>query len=393
MDKQILLSRRGDEIEVAVIEDNVLVERYIEADDAGSLIGNIFVGRVENVLDGMSTAFVNIGIGINAFLSFDDIAPGFRVKQGMELTAQVYKQPGGDKGPRLTMNVSIPGAMLVLTPMTPTVSISSKINSQAERTRLKELARQACPKGMGLIVRTSAAGAELDALMAEANELQETWRGIAQKAPYTKAPALLYESARLTERTVRDMLQPDVSRLWTTDESLYKQALQAATPDQAVRISFEQSPERLSTLFSLTTQISKIDNRQVWLNSGGYIIVDYTEAMTVIDVNSGKFVGKHSLEETVFRTNTEAAVEIARQLRLRDIGGIVIIDFIDMAEEEHRQQLLDTLAAELKKDRSKTNMLGMTKLGLVEMTRKKIQPRMGGARAICPTCKGTGRIR
>lgn len=390
-------------MQLCVIEDGALMEMLVDAEDSGSLLGNIYMGRVDHVLSGMDAAFVDIGAEHNGMLSLTDVsapnADGEKaqpkpraLRPGMEILVQVFKQPGGGKGPRLTQNYALPGRMAVLTPTMDQVSISKKIESAPERDRLKSLARSSCPEGMGLIVRTAADGADDAALRADVSALVDTWREIERVAPHRKAPSLLYQSPSLLHLALRDFMGANVSRLVIEGEDMMGEAQSLASADQLPRIISHHSDIPLFALHRVGAQLEKARHRQVWLPSGGGITIDPTEALTVIDVNSGKFVGSGSLEQTLFQTNCEAAVELCRQLRLRDIGGIVIVDFIDMAEEDHRCGLLNLLENELGKDRMKTNLLGMTKLGLVELTRKKDQSSMLGARATCKVCNGTGRV-
>lgn len=407
MQKRILLDQRSDQVRLAVLEDGELCELYIEKPERTSLIGNIYVGRVDNVLQGMQAAFVDIGLEKNGFLSLSDIAiPDAadvgeellhqkQLKPGNELMVQVLKQPGGDKGVRLTCHITLPGRLLVLLPTLHYIGISKKIEDEEERARLRAIAQQLCPEGMGLIIRTAADGASEHAIAEDIGELTAQWRSIAEPARYVKAPALLRANTDLIERSVRDMLIQDVDELLCDGQELYDRARKIALQISAAladKVRPHRSDTSLFSLFRVESQAEKALDRRVWLKSGGYLIFDYAEALTVIDVNSGKFVGKGSLSETIFKTNCEAAVEIIRQLRLRDIGGIVVIDFIDMDEPAQRDQMLNLLRAELKKDRTKTNLLGFTQLGLVEMTRKKLHESMLGARAVCPVCKGSGRV-
>lgn len=407
--QKILLYEQSEECaRLAVLEDGQLVELYEQREAGDSLIGNLYIGRALNVLPGMQAAFVDIGLDKNGFLSLDDLAvpdmgdalaalpskPRPTLRPGQELMVQVHKQPGGDKGPRLTCNITLPGRVLVLLPTLPYVGISRKIEREQERARLRDLAQRLCPEGMGLIIRTAADGADEQLIEREIRSLLEQWQEVSALARYRKAPSLLKARDDLLSRAVRDMLQPDVNALIVEGES-FARAIELAALNQGKlrsRIVRHDSDVPLFALYRVEAQAQKALDRKVWLGSGGYLIFDYTEAMTVIDVNTGKFTGKASLAQTIEQTNREAAVEIARQLRLRDIGGIVIVDFIDMDEEAQREGLLDCFVAELKKDRTKTNLLGMTRLGLVEMTRKKLGASMLGARAVCPKCHGSGRV-
>ncbi len=392
MDKQLLLTNITGPLQLAVLEDGALVELLADAADAGSLVGNLYVGRVENVLPGMDAAFVDIGLDQNALMPLADACDPAKIKPGASALVQVLKQPEQCKGPRLTQHITLPGRMAVLTPTLCHISVSKKIADGQERRRLQELAAKLCPDGMGLVIRTACEGAEEAALAQDIAELTSLWREIEKIAPYRKAPCLLRAATNLVTRALRDFLRPDVSELVVEGEALYSDALELATDDQKLRIRRHVSDIPLMSLYRVGAQFDKSLQRKVWLPGGGGLVFDYTEAMTVVDVNSGKFVGNKSLEETLLQTNLEAATELCRQLRLRDIGGIVVCDFIDMRDEEHRRKLLQTLQSELAKDRMKTTLHGMTKLGLVEITRKKDRSGMLGARAVCPTCKGTGRV-
>ena len=388
----MLLTRNEGELRLAVLEDGKLVELLCDTAEAGSLMGNIYAGRVDNVVEGMDAAFIDIGAKQNGMLSMADLNLPRKLKRGEAIIVQVFKQPGGDKGTRLTPNLTLPGRMAVLTPTSERISISKKIADSSERNRLKLVAQAHCPEGMGLVVRTAAEGTSEEMLAEDIGELVTRWREIEGVAPFRMPPALLYQAPNLLTLVLRDLFSAEVSEMVIEGKDLFDAAMAQASVDQAERMRLHGSDVPLWTLHRVASQVEKASLRQLWLPSGAGITVDYTEALTVIDVNSGKFTGKHSLEDTLFQINCEAAIEIPRQLRLRDIGGIVIIDFIDMAEEVHRQQLLALLADELKRDRMKTNLLGMTKLGLVELTRKKNQSSMLGARASCPVCKGTGRV-
>ncbi len=414
--KQLLLESRGGQTRLALIEDGTLAEMYVERTGQEKLVGNLYVGRVMNVLPGMQAAFVDIGLSKNGFLYAGDIqvdrgilGPDAEaldqelrgqsikklIKSGQEVLVQVVKEPGGDKGPRLSMNVTLPGRLAVLLPTVKYVGVSRRIESEDERERLRALAEAVKPEGMGLIVRTAAQGVCGEALKRDIEYLARLWASIKDKACFTAAPKLLHRDLSLTHRAVRDMLLPDVDVLAIDGQAAYEDALK-----NAAMLSPEMKDKVLRCegggLFDanrVNAQVEKALSRRVWLKSGGYLVFDYAEALTVIDVNTGKYVGKKTLSDTVFEINLEAAREIAHQLRLRDIGGIIVIDFIDMDEASHRAALLDLLAAELKRDRTKTNLVGFTGLGLVEMTRKKVhQPLYTALTEPCPECSGGGRV-
>ena len=392
MDKQLILTQSEGVVQLAVLEDGALVELLVDAHEAGSVMGNIYAGRVDNIIEGMDAAFIDIGREQNGMLALADLLEDTLIKRDASVLVQVFKQPSQGKGVRLTPNVTLPGRMLVLTPTSPRISLSKKILDSTERKRLLAIAQSHCPEGVGLVVRTAAEGASEAEFAQDLAALMTQWHEIERIAPFRKPPSLLYQTPDLTVRTMRDLFGQDVCEMVVEGDALFASTMQLASNPQRERMRKHVSEVSLWTLYRIQSQLEKAHMRQLWLKSGAGITVDHTEALTVIDVNSGKFTGKHSLEKTLFQINCEAAIEISRQLRLRDIGGIVIIDFIDMQSEAHRAQLLTLLGDELKKDRMKTNLLGMTRLGLVELTRKKSESSMLGARATCPTCKGTGRV-
>ncbi|MFS8640300.1 MAG: Rne/Rng family ribonuclease [Symbiobacteriaceae bacterium] len=420
MGKEILVTVESDEARVAVLEDDRLVEIYLERPSTQRIVGNIYKGRVENVLPGMQAAFVNIGLERNAFLYVDDALPrgvededgtpaGQRagdakrpaisdvLKVGQEVIVQIVKEPTGTKGARVTRHLTIPGRLLVLMPGVDYVGVSRRIQDEQERQRLKQLAQSLQPPGAGLIVRTAAAGRGEQELRGDVEYLTRLWADIQHQARRERAPVLLYKDLGLIYRVVRDLFTPEVDRLVIDDPVEYRRVLEllaAFASPLRDRVELYRDPEiGLFEKYGINEEIERALKRRVWLKSGGYIVIDQTEALTVIDVNTGKFVGSKNLADTVFRTNLEAAAEIARQLRLRDIGGIIVIDFIDMDEPGHRQRVVQELERHLARDHTRATVLGITALGLVEMTRKK------GRRSLleqltreCPYCEGRGRV-
>ncbi|MDR0896423.1 MAG: ribonuclease E/G [Oscillospiraceae bacterium] len=370
-ERRVLLDQIGLQTRRLVIEDGRPVEFAVEYKGSEPLVGNLYVARVEQVLRGMQAAFVDIGMGKNAFLSLDDLpsaardlgdAPRVRraapLKPGQEIIVQVVKEPGGSKGPRVTMNPSFPGKYAVLLPTVEAVGVSRRIEDPAMREGLLLATRAACPAGMGLIARTLAAEATPELLAEEAFSLQSAWQALSQAARTRKAPALLWDEAGLVARTERDF---GMSGQW------------GAWDD------------------ALETALRRDLRRQVWLPCGGFLVFDRCEAMTVIDVNSGKFVGKKQVEDTMLRLNREAAVEIARQIRLRDIGGIIVVDFVDMKSEENRQSVFDAFAQAMAGDRAKHHLHGFTAAGLCELTRRSVYRSVQSALQMpCPACEGTG---
>ena len=413
--KEIIVNIGEEETRVAVLEDRVPVEIYIERSVNQRLVGNIYKGRVENVLPGMQAAFVNIGLEKNAFLYVEDALParppapdgdGHRestigvnitdiLKQGQEILVQIVKEPIGTKGPRVTTHITIPGRYLVLMPTVDYIGISRRIESEKERERLKELASRVKPEGMGLIVRTVAEGVGEEGLRYDVNLLVKLWRKILNRAAHRPAPSVVHRDLELVQRVLRDVFTEDVDRLIIDSRFEYEKVLDLLDitgPALKVKVFLDER-ENIFEEYGIEQEIEKALRRKVWLKCGGYIVIDQAEALTAIDVNTGKYVGSTNLEDTVLKTNVEAAREIARQLRLRNIGGIIIVDFIDMAEEAHRQQVIQVLEEEIKKDKTKTNILGITQLGLVEMTRKKVRPSLAEViQRPCPYCDGRGKV-
>lgn len=397
---------------VALLENNELVELYIEEDNNKRIVGNIYKGRVINVLPGMEAAFVDIGLDKNAFLHVKDAIPkdmlfnkdinikdiSIRdvVKAGQEIVVQVVKEPIGTKGARITTHITIPGRYVVLMPFTNYIGISSRITNEEERERLKELASEIKPDNMGVILRTAAEGIELDEIKDDIEFVLKVYNKIEKEKNLGYAPRIIYEDLDLIHKTVRDVFTKDIQRLIINDKEKYKSIIKLVeliSPHLKQRVQYFDNSYDIFAHFGIDAMIKKTLERKIWLKSGGYIIIDETEALTAIDVNTGKYVGKINLEDTVFKTNIEAAKEIAKQLRLRNIGGIIIIDFIDMKEEEDIEEVLNCLENELKKDRTKAMVLGMTKLGLVEMTRKKVRSRISSKfYKPCKHCDGKGRI-
>ncbi|HHX23100.1 MAG TPA: Rne/Rng family ribonuclease [Thermoanaerobacterales bacterium] len=415
MSKEILADVDGEQLRIGVLEDRQLVEFYVEKTYDERVIGNIYKGRVANVLPGMQAAFVDIGLGKNTFLyvgdlnnySFGsedaDVIEDFRnisikdiLREGQSVLVQIVKEPIGTKGARVSTNITLPGRYLVLMPTVDYVGISRRIQNEEERQRLKALAEQIRPQNMGVIVRTVAEGKEIDELKADMESLIRLWDNIKMKQKSAKAPKLIYKDMNLLARIVRDIYTPEVSKFYVNTPYGYEKVLELVSiisPALKDRVSLYMGKEDIFEYFNIESEIERALERKVWLKSGGYIVIDHTEALTSIDVNTGKFVGSIDLEDTVVKTNIEAAREIAKQLRLRDIGGIIIIDFIDMNSPEHEKMVISTLELELKKDRTKAHVLGITNLGLVEMTRKKVRQSLDEVlEKVCPYCEGRGRI-
>lgn len=404
MTKTIIANIMAEETRMALVENGQLAEVSVERSESGHIVGNIYKGKVKNILPGMQAAFVDIGRDKNAFLYLGDLPRAVsdsggqqpNVTAGQEIVVQIVKDAMGTKGPRVTTQITLPGRFVVLMPTVDYIGISRRIDSEAERERLKQVAENVRPQGMGLIVRTVAQGKSEDDIAKDIAYLLNFWNALTARAKRSAVPALLFRDVDLVIRIVRDYLSPDVAEFILDSREAYGRVcdlLNFSSPELVQRVQLYQGAEDIFSFYNIAEEIEQLAKRKIWLKCGGYIVIDHTEALTVIDVNTGKFVGRTSLSETVFQTNLEAAAEIARQIRLRDIGGIIIIDFIDMDKEEQKKAVLAALEQKVKEDRTKTSILGLTSLGLVEMTRKKARQNMDQSLYNeCPCCEGRGRI-
>jgi ribonuclease E len=397
--------------QIAVLEGRALIEHYVSRpqDDAGLIHGNIYLGRVQNVLPGMEAAFVDIGTPKNAVLyrgdvQFDpeDVEEGgdARIEQLLKarqsIICQVTKNPIGAKGARLTQEVSLPGRFVVLIPNSATYGISKRL-ADDERKRLRAILDTVKPARHGIIVRTAAEGATKDELQRDVTHLLAQWEAIEAKAARTNAPTVLYKEPDMAVRVIREEFNASYRGVVIDDPGLYEEVrdyVASITPELADRVElFDPSADGLPVFerHHVHEQLHKALDRKVWLPSGGSLIIERTEALTVIDVNTGRNVGRTSLEETVYRNNLEAAEEVARQLRLRDIGGIIVIDFIDMEVKENRDDVIRVFREALGRDKTRTQVFDISELGLVEMTRKRIgEGLIESLSSTCPTCEGRG---
>jgi ribonuclease E len=408
-DKLMVITEHGDRDQIAILEEKSLVQHYVTRAGARSMVGNVYLGRVQNVLPGMEAAFVDVGRGRNAVLYAGEVnyspedlegrqPPRIEqvLKSGQSVLVQVTKDPIGGKGARLTAKISMPGRYLVLQPNWEITGISKRLEDP-ERRRLRALLKKIRPEGHGLIVRTAAEEASEEDLRADVDRLLAEWRAIEKKAARAKAPAVLYEEPELTVKVVRDLFTDEEYRELATDSqrvyTLVADYLSGVAPDLLPKVRLHTGKLPVFEEFHVVEQIHKGLDRKVWLPSGGYLVIDRTEALTVIDVNTGKSVGRTNLEETVVNTNIEAAREVARQLRLRDIGGMIIIDFIDMLLEQNKRRVVDTLKEEMARDKTRSQVFDISPLGLLEVTRKRVS---GGLlesfSETCPTCEGRGVI-
>lgn len=415
MTEEILINVSPHEVRAAVVDDGVLRDILIERASRRGLVGNIFKGHVSRVLPGMQAAFVDIGLERTAFLHASDIArpqnldtdmqdqPQANVRElvseGSEILVQILKEPIGDKGARLTTFMSIPSRYLVLMPRRTGLGVSTRIEDAAERARLKEVMESLLPADSdhGYIIRTAADGAEPDALKADKLFVDHLWEVINREAAESPCGRVVHEDLPLPVRVIRDLVNRDIDRVLVDSEEWLQKLKDFAktfAPDLLPVLELYTGRRPLLDLYGIEDEIERALCRKVELKSGGYLVIDQTEAMTTVDVNTGGYVGRGNLEETLFRTNLEAAVAIARQLRLRNLGGMVIIDFIDMEAEAHREQVLSALEAALASDHAKTQIAQVSPLGLVEMTRKRTQESLEHVMCQpCPTCHARGYIK
>ena len=415
MSEEILINVTPQETRIAVVENGVLQEIYIERTRRRGLVGNIYKGRVSRVLPGMQAAFVDIGLERTAFLHASDIINqpaewssseerrvgqiAELVKEGQELTVQVLKDPLGTKGARLTTQLTVPSRYLVLMPTARNIGISQKVEDETERQRLKDIVAGMADdmESGGYIIRTAAEGADAESLRADMEYLKKLWGSIDRQVANAAPGSVIYEDMPLVLRALRDLVDLDVEKVRIDSRENYKRALafaQQFVPQVAPRIEYYPGERPIFDLYGVEDEVQKALERKVLLKSGGYLIIDQTEAMTTIDVNTGAYVGHRTLEETIFKTNLEAAHAIARQLRLRNLGGIIIIDFIDMLEDDHKQQVLAALEKNLERDRAKSHISEVSMLGLVEMTRKRTRESLEHVLCSqCPTCQGRGSLK
>lgn len=423
MTKEILINVEPQEIRVAILENKVLEEFFVERLEQPKIVGNIYKAKVSSVVPAIGAAFMDLGLDKNGFLYVSDIMEGMTdfedleemashsrglppssaninelLKKGQEVLVQVVKEPFGTKGARLTSHLSLAGRYLVLLPQDAHVGVSRKIDDENERDRLRKILKEIhLPPNTGFIIRTAGAGRGKKEFIRDIKYLLKVWNNIKYKAKKSKAPACLHQEYDLILRVARDYLTDAVQKIIIDGKEQYKQIyhfIAAISPHLKGHIEFYRQEIPLFETRGIDKEISKIYHRKVYLKSGGYIIIEPTESLVTVDVNSGKFIGKKNLEETAFATNLEAAREIARQIRLRDLGGIIIIDFIDMEISRHRHKVLEVLKEAIKPDRAKTNILPLSPIGLVEMTRQRIR---GSLESVyyqsCPYCQGRGSVK
>jgi ribonuclease G len=427
MAKELVINTTSHETRVAILENGHIAELYIERTRERGIVGNIYKGRVIRVLPGMQAAFVDIGLDKAAFLYVADVLdemeaveqiidggnPADKVgweeeerqqppieellQEGQEILVQIAKEPIGTKGARITSHISLPGRHLVFMPTVDHVGISRRIENEEEKNRLRQIIENIRAKDTGFIVRTAAEGKSEEDLRADLEFLVGLWKDVSRRRETRGAPCLIHSDLDVTSKVLRDILTEEVERIVVDCREEYDKIARfigTFMPKTKYVLELHDNEEPVFDAFGLEVEIARALGRKVWLKSGGYIIIEQTEALTAIDVNTGRFVGKHNLEDTILKTNLEAVKEVAFQLRLRNIGGLIIIDFIDMEKELHREKVHSALEEALKSDRAKTNILKISELGLVEMTRKRVRESLGRTLCEpCPYCEGKGYVK
>jgi ribonuclease G len=419
MASELIINVTFNEKRIAFLENGVLVEFFIEKKDNNSMVGSIYKGKVVRIVPGMDAAFIDIGLEKSAFLYVGDIildrlmyeeyedsgSPvvemGERIEgvleDGQELIVQVSREPIGQKGTRVTSKITLPGRLLVLMPATDHIGVSRRIEQEDERKRLAALLKEMCPKGYGLIARTASEGKTRDEIESDLGFLRRIWESIQEKAKSVKAPSILHQDLGIIFRVIRDLHSHNLKKIIVDDPSVYKNIevfIKEYLPEERCEVEYFEEKDPIFEVFGIEMEVAKLLQKKIWLKSGGYIVLDYTEALTVIDVNTGRYLGKKDLEDTILRTNLEAVKEIAYQIRLRNIGGIVIVDFIDMERKESRETVFQTLVEVLKKDRIKTFVYPISEIGLVQITRKRTRHNITNLLTeTCPNCDGSSYIK
>ena len=456
MKKDIIINSTANEHRIAILEDSRLAELFVEAPGKERLVGDIYLGKVAKVMPGIRAAFIDVGLQQDAFLHFSDIGdslqeynalfeededdeeedspalplaaptngsgtepsaegpvaveaqktsakkpeerrrPEVNLQKGQDILVQITKEPVGKKGVRVTSEISLPGRFLVLLPFDGKVGVSKKLNNFKERRRLRKFVRSSISEGFGAIIRTVAEGKSEEMIKQDLDELVRVWRSIEKAVKSEQAPSLVYKDMNTTSSVMRDLFSDNVEHVVIDDKKLYKEVrsyVQWVSPDMLDRLELYRGKEPVFDKYGVEKDIETLFSRKVWLKSGGYIYIEKTEAMTVIDVNSGRYAAKREQELNSLKTDLEAAREMCRQLRLRDIGGIIVIDFIDLDDEKNRKKVYDEVKKELRRDRAKVTVLPMTEFGLMQMTRQRIRQSVHlSFSESCPTCGGTGFI-
>ena len=418
MASELIINVTYNETRIAFLENGLLVEFFIEKKNDHSMVGSIYKGKVVRIVPGMDAAFIDIGLEKSAFLYVGDIiidrmmyeefdSTDFRfeageriegvLEDGQELIVQVSREPIGQKGTRVTSKITLPGRLLVLMPGTDHIGVSRKIEDEEERKRLATVMKDICPKGYGLIARTASEGKAAEELEADLSFLKRIWESIQHKSKAARAPLILHQELGIIFRVIRDLHSHNLKKIIVDDEYVYRRLegfIKEYLPEEGCEVVFFDEKDPIFEVYGIEMEVSKLLQKKIWLKSGGYIVLDYTEALTVIDVNTGRYLGKKDLEDTILRTNLEAVKEIAYQIRLRNIGGIIIVDFIDMERKESRETVYQALMDVLKKDRIKTFAYPISELGLVQITRKRTRHNIVNLLTeTCPNCDGSSYIK
>jgi ribonuclease G len=420
MKKEIVINATNEETRIAIVEDSKLVELFVERPDYERMVGDIYKGKVSRVLPGMQAAFIDIGHEQNAFLHFSDISSSYQdyfidyeetkenkgkrkkfiveknLKKGQDILVQIIKEPISTKGCRVTAEVSLPGRFVVLIPNNNQIGISRKISNQSERRRLKEIAQKILPKNFGVIIRTVAESKSDKEIKKDLNKLLTIWQKLDKKIKGEEAPVLIYKDMAMASSIIRDLFTIDVDKVVVDSRKLMReiqQYVKYVAPQLVHKVQYYKDKEPIFDHYNIEKEIEKLTGNRAWMKNGGYIIVQQTEALVSIDVNSGKFIGREDHESNSFKINMEAAREIARQARLRDLGGLIVIDFIDMVDESNKKKVYMELKKEFSKDRSITKIENISRFGLIEMTRQRVRPSViHTINDTCPVCDGTGLV-
>lgn len=432
MQKEIIINSSATQNRVAITEEGTLVDFFVDNPEKRRMVGNIYLGKVARVLPGIRAAFVDIGLKHDAFLHFSDIGESFqqfqsvldedeseisvdddesdgktkesrsderssaipKLHKGQDIIVQIIKEPVANKGVRISSAISIPGRFCVLIPFDNKIGISKKISDFKERKRLKNLAKSIITENCGLIIRTAAKEQDESSLESDLKYLVNTWNKIQHKVKNNNPPNLVYKDLTTTTSVIRDLFTPNVSKVFIDSKSLYKEIrdyIQLVQPELEEKLEYYKSRMPIFETFKIEEQIKTLMGRKVPIPNGGHIVIDHTEAMTVIDVNSGRYAAKKEQELNSLKTDLEASREIVRQLRLRDIGGLIVVDFIDLEEDKNRKKIYDELRKEFKKDRAKIAILPMTDFGIVQITRQRVRQNIvQSINEVCPYCSGTG---
>lgn len=377
---EIIINKEKNIKSVLLVSNGILVEKYQCSDNQIEIEGNIYVGIIKDILIGMQAAFVDIGEEKNAFIHLEEILGKnytkkdiSKLKVGMSVIVQVKRGETSNKGARIVTNIQLPGRYLVFMPKENFVTVSQKIENEEEKKRLINIIKKYLPYNTGVILRTSSINKNEDEIKEDLENLIKQWEEIKNKVKGNeKEPILLYQSPNISEKIIIDMIDRNTERIIVNSQEIYNEINKILSKMKNQKIKLELRQENLLNMYDITKSIEQTKKRKIWLKCGGFITIDKTEALTAIDVNSGKFIGKENLEKTVFKVNKDATIEIARQLRLRDIGGIIVIDYINMSDKNNKEEIIRILSENLKNDRAKTQIMGFSKLDLLEMTRKHL---------------------